>query len=120
MANQKEKVKDQENNETAKASQLPVDRGLILDPPDNSELKATIGKAFSRRIRASGGTVESFNYTLSPNGDALPQGLAFQDGLISGKPEPGTAGIYSIVVRASEIGGSFRGSEARYRLVVSE
>lgn len=120
VANQKEKVKDQDNDETTKASQLPVDRGLMLDPPDNSELKATIGKAFSRRITASGGTVESFSYTLSPKGDALPQGLIFQDGLISGKPEPGTAGVYSIVVRASEIGGSFRSSEAGYRLVVSE
>ncbi|MCB9351113.1 MAG: putative Ig domain-containing protein [Lewinellaceae bacterium] len=120
VANQKEKVKDQENDETTKAAPLPVDRGLMLDPPDNSELKATISKAFSRRITASGGTVESFSYTLSPKGDALPKGLTFQDGLISGKPEPGTAGVYAIVVRASEIGGSFRSSEAGYRLVVSE
>ncbi|MCB0565978.1 MAG: putative Ig domain-containing protein, partial [Phaeodactylibacter sp.] len=120
VANQREKEKDQDNNETTQAPQLPVDSGLMLDPPDNSELKATIGKAFSRRITASGGTVESFSYTLSPKGDTLPKGLTFQDGLISGKPEPGTAGVYAIVVRAGEIGGSFRSSEVGYRLVVSE
>lgn len=120
VANLKEKVKDQDDKKTTQAPQLPVDGGLMLDPPDQAELKATVGKAFSLRITASGGTVESFRYTLSPEGDALPKGLAFQDGLLSGKPEPGTAGVYSIVVRASEIGGSFRGTEARYLLVVSE
>ena len=40
--------------------------------------------------------------------------------MISGKPETGTKGDYYIVIRASENGGSFSGSEVKYHLVVSE
>jgi hypothetical protein len=114
------KVKDQEDHAIIKAFQLYVKGGLQTDPPDHAELKATIGKEFSRYISASGGTVESFNYSLSSKGDKLPKGLIFSNGMISGKPEPGSEGVYNIVIRVSENGGSFSGSEVKYRLVVSE
>jgi beta-glucosidase len=114
------KVKDQEDHAIIKAFQLYVKGGLQTDPPDHAELKATIGKEFSRYISASGGTVESFNYSLSTKGDKLPKGLIFSNGMIGGKPEPGSEGVYNIVIRVSENGGSFSGSEVKYRLVVSE
>jgi beta-glucosidase len=114
------KVKDQENHAITKAFRLYVRGGLQIDPPDQAELKATIGKEFSRNLSARGGTVESYNYILSSKGDKLPKGLIFSNGLISGKPEPGSAGNYTIVIRVSENGGSFSGSEVKYRLVVSE
>ena len=114
------KVMDQENHAITKSFRLYVKGGLLVDPPDQAELKATIGKEFSRSLSARGGTVESYNYTLSPKGDKLPAGLTFRNGLISGKPEPGSAGNYNIIIRVSENGGSFSGSEVKYRLVVSE
>ncbi len=113
-------VKDQENHAIKKAFQLYVKGGLQIDPPDHAELKVAIGKEFSRNLSARGGTVESYNYSLSSKGDKLPTGLTFSNGLISGKPEPGSAGNYNIVIRVSENGGSFSGSEVKYRLVVSE
>jgi len=113
-------IKDQENNEAVKDLQLYIRGSLSIDPPDKAELKAIIGKEFSTRITASGGTVESFNYTMSSKSDKLPKGLSFSNGMIIGKPETGTRGDYYIVIRASENGGSFSGSEVKYHLVVSE
>ena len=114
------KVKDQENYEAIKSYQLYINGSLKVYPTDKAELKATIGKIFSQQVSASGGTVEAYFYVLSSKSDKLPKGLSFSNGMISGKPETGTKGDYYIVIRASENGGSFSGSEVKYHLVVSE
>lgn len=114
------KINDQDNKEVSKTFQLYIRGSLNIDPADKAELKAVTGKEFNTRISASGGTVESYNYALSSKGDKLPKGLSFNNGLISGKPEKGTNGDYYIIIRASENGGSFSGTEVKYHLVVSE
>jgi beta-glucosidase-like glycosyl hydrolase len=114
------RAKDGENNEAVKTFQLYILGGIQIDPPDATEWQASINKEFSKRISAGGGTVESYTYVLSDKGDKLPKGLTFSNGLISGTPAPGTAGKYSLIIRASENGGSFSGAEVKYHLNVSE
>lgn len=113
-------VKDQEGHIASKRFEIYIRGGITVDPPNGTELQATANKEFSQRISGSGGTVESYHYVLSDKGDQLPVGLTFNNGLISGTPAPGTAGDYNLVIRASENGGSFSGTEVKYHLKVSE
>ena len=113
-------AKDQEGHIASKRFEIYIRGGITVDPPNGTELQATANKEFSQRISGSGGTVESYHYVLSDKGDQLPVGLTFNNGLISGKPAPGTAGDYNLVIRASENGGSFSGTEVKYHLKVSE
>jgi len=59
---------------------------------------ATVGMAYSASIVATGG-IGSISYALT-NG-ALPSGLTFSNGQISGTPARGTAGGYSFTVTAT-------------------
>ncbi|MCW8802167.1 MAG: Ig domain-containing protein, partial [Candidatus Bathyarchaeota archaeon] len=113
-------AKDQEGHIASKRFEIYIRGGITVDPPNGTELPATTNKEFSQRISGSGGTVESYLYVLSNKGDQLPAGLTFNNGLISGTPAPGTAGDYNLVIRASENGGSFSGTEVKYHLKVSE
>jgi len=60
--------------------------------------RATVGMAYSASIVATGG-IGSISYALT-NG-ALPSGLTFSNGQISGTPARGTAGGYSFTVTAT-------------------
>ena len=79
-----------------------------------------MGEAFKTQLTVSGGTVESYIYSLSSKSEKLPQTLSFKDGVISGTPSLNDAGEYDVIIRVSENGGSFSGSEVRYRMVISE
>ena len=114
------KVQDQENNQVIRSLPLYIKGSLTIYPSNKSELKATVGVAFNLQMSVSGGTVESYNYTLSSKSDELPKGLSFKDGIISGTPTMVDIGVYNIVIRISENGGSFSGSEMKYHLVISE
>jgi len=59
---------------------------------------ATVGKSYSASIVATGG-IGSITYALT-NG-ALPSGLSFNNGQISGTPARGTAGGYSFTITAT-------------------
>jgi len=59
---------------------------------------ATVGMAYSASIAATGG-IGSISYALT-NG-ALPAGLSFNNGQISGTPARGTAGGYSFTITAT-------------------
>ena len=59
---------------------------------------ATVGQSYSAGISATGG-VGTISYSLS-NG-ALPSGLSFNNGQISGTPARGTAGNYSFTITAT-------------------
>jgi len=116
----KVKVKDQENTEVIKTLSLYIKGSLTVYPSDNSELKATAGEVFNLKMTVSGGTVESYNYLLSSKSDELPLGMSVKDGVISGTPSKKDVGEYDIIIRISENGGSFSGSEVKYHLIISE
>ena len=118
--NLKVKVKDQENTEVVKTLPLYIKGSLTIYPSNNSELKAIVGEAFKTQLTVSGGTVESYNYSLSSKSEKLPQTLSFKDGVISGTPSVNDAGEYNIIIRVSENGGLFSGSEVKYHLIISE
>lgn len=75
----------------------------------------TVGVAYAATFAASGGTG---GYTWSSVGNALPPGLAFANGVISGKPT--TKGTYSnIVIRATDSSGRVATAPA-FSIVVSD
>ncbi len=114
------KVQDQENNQVIRSLPLFIKGSLTIYPSNKSELMTTVGESFNLQMSVSGGTVESYNYTLSSKGDELPKGFSFKDGIISGTSTKDDVGVYNIVIRISENGGSFSGSEVRYHMVISE
>lgn len=118
--NLKIKVKDQKNNEVTKVFALHIKGSLTINPADNSELKAKVGEPFKTRLNVSGGTVDSFNYSLSSKADQLPKGVSFKDGIFRGTPSVNDVGNYNIIIRVSENGGSFSGSEVKYRITITK
>jgi hypothetical protein len=66
---------------------------------------ATVGKSFSLQITASGSPAPTFTES-----GALPKGVTFSSGLLSGTPAAGTGGRYAITITATNAAGSVQQS----------
>ena len=81
---------------------------IISTPPitfsTTSVPSATVGQSYSASVLATGGSGTTITYAIS--GGALPSGLAFNGGIISGTPARGTAGNYTFTITATSGGVS--------------
>ncbi|MCX6006076.1 MAG: Ig domain-containing protein, partial [Chloroflexi bacterium] len=85
---------------------------VISTPPitfsTTSVPSAKVGAAYSASIVATGGTGTTITYAISSG--ALPSGLTFSGGIISGTPARGTAGTYTFTVTATS--GTVTGTQS--------
>ncbi len=85
---------------------------IISNPPltftTTSVPSAKVGAAYSASIMATGGTGTTITYAISSG--ALPSGLTFSGGVISGTPARGTAGTYTFTVTATS--GTITGTQS--------
>jgi hypothetical protein len=85
---------------------------VISTPPitftTTSVPAAKVGQNYSATILATGGSGTTITYSISSG--ALPSGLTFSGGIISGTPARGTAGNYTFTVTATS--GTVTGTQS--------
>ncbi len=101
------------NSGTATYALVVTPRTLVLAPA--SLVAATAGTAYTATVSASGG-IAPYSYALT--GGALPTGLTFANGTLSGTPT--VSGSFTFDISASDSGGGTPATTTRsYTLVIA-